>query len=166
MSNNSLIIRLNPEALNSLFPEGSEARVQLQNSVLTQAAGQFVKGQLTPEVKEFLTAAVAKVAAHIDLEQHIAAAFARKNGWTSDLQVKDGSNMAQAIAERVKQEFESKHSERVDALVKHRASLILDDLDARIERSINAEVIRVADQRINERVRLALATASQAINQA
>lgn len=165
-SNNSLIIRLNPDALNSLFPEGSEARVQLQNSVLTQAAGQFVKGQLTPEVQEFLQAAVSKVAAHIDLEQHIAAAFARKNGWSSDLQVKDGSSMATAIAERVRKEFEGKHADRIDALVKDRASLILGTLDERIEQSINAEVVKIANARINERVRLALVTASEAINTA
>lgn len=165
MNSNKLIIRLNLEALNAMFPEGSQHRVELQNSVLQQAAGQFVKGQLTPEVQKFLETAVSKVAAHIDLEKHISSAFAKKQGWSGSLEVKDGSHMAEAIAVRVRQEFEKKHADRIDELVRHRATLILETLDQRIEQSINAEVIRLADQRINERVRLALATASQAINQ-
>lgn len=165
MNSNKLVIRLNLEALNALFPEGSDIRVELQNSVLTQAASQYVKGQLTEETKKYLDVAISKVAACIDVEQYIASAFARKQGWNGGLELRDGSAIAEAIAVRVRREFEKKHSDRIDEVVRNRASLILDSLDQRIEKSINAEVVRLADNRINERVRLALATASQAINQ-
>jgi hypothetical protein len=162
---NKLIIRLNAQALEALFPEGTEARVQLQNAVLTQAASQYVKGQLSPEVQKYLDAAVSKVAAHIDLEQQIARAFARKQGWNAGLEVRDGSHMAEAIAVRVRDEFSKRHAEHIDKLVKQRAALILETLDQRIEQAINAEVVRVANKRIQERVQLALNTAIQTIDQ-
>ena len=44
-------IILNPEAVNALFPEGSEARVELQRSVLSQLAKQYIKQpDLTAEI--------------------------------------------------------------------------------------------------------------------
>jgi hypothetical protein len=36
-------IILNAESVNALFPEGSEARVQLQNTVLRELSAQFIK---------------------------------------------------------------------------------------------------------------------------
>lgn len=53
MSTNA-VIALTPEALNVLFPEGSQARVELQRAALAMAAKQFVKHALGDEAKAFL----------------------------------------------------------------------------------------------------------------
>lgn len=48
-------IILNPEAVNALFPEGSEARVELQRSVLQQLVKQYIKQpDLNAEVTKYL----------------------------------------------------------------------------------------------------------------
>lgn len=59
MSTNA-VIALTPEALNVLFPEGSEARVELQRAALAMAARQFVKHALGDEAKAFLRGVVAE----------------------------------------------------------------------------------------------------------
>lgn len=54
------VIALTPEALNTLFPEGSSARVELQRAALAQAARQFVKHALGDEAKAFLRGVIAE----------------------------------------------------------------------------------------------------------
>lgn len=165
MRSNNLTLRLNFEALDALFPEGSQQRVELQNSVLTQAAKQYVKGMITPEISKFLEVTVAQVAARMDFLPEIANAFAKKQGWNTGLELKDGTDMAKAIADRVFLEFNKKHSELIDRLVSERAEKILSQLDADIDRVVNAEVVRVANKRIQERVQQALNTAVASISE-
>ena len=48
------VIALTPDALAVLFPEGSQARIELQRASLSLAAKHFAKNALGPEAKVFL----------------------------------------------------------------------------------------------------------------
>jgi hypothetical protein len=54
------VIALTPEALNTLFPEGSTARVELQRASLDLAARHFAKHALGDEAKDFLRSVIAE----------------------------------------------------------------------------------------------------------
>ncbi|MDH0348199.1 hypothetical protein [Aeromonas dhakensis] len=57
----SAVIALTPEALNVLFPEGSQARIDLQRASLDRAARHFAKNALGDDAKALLRAVVSQV---------------------------------------------------------------------------------------------------------
>jgi len=85
MSTNA-VIALTPEALNVLFPEGSQARVELQRAALAMAAKQFVKHALGDEAKAFLRQVVQEEnnatnrMLRDELEKHFGAGSAIRGG--------------------------------------------------------------------------------------
>lgn len=113
-----VILRLNTSALNALFPEGSEARVQLQSAVLAEAAGKYVKGQLTEEITGVLKARVDEVAKAINADGIMASLFERK-GWNNVLEAREGGELVIAIKAKVQQVFkdhvETRMVEMIDA---------------------------------------------------
>lgn len=72
----SAVIALTPEALNVLFPEGSQARVDLQRAALDRAARHFAKHALGDEAKAFLREVIKQLndvnmtAVHDELKAH------------------------------------------------------------------------------------------------
>lgn len=72
----SAVIALTPDALNVLFPEGSQARVELQRASLDLAARHFAKHALGDEAKAFLKQVIQQVndvnmtAIHDELKAH------------------------------------------------------------------------------------------------
>lgn len=133
-------IILNPEAVNALFPEGSEARVELQRSVLSQLAKQYIKQpDLTAEISKHIEAARKGV-----VEEALKAlGIVKGHGWNA------GYRLEEQVASQIRTEARSAVSTEVFAGVK----LFME------ETSMNERINRVVEERVNIQVKAAVAKA-------
>lgn len=106
------IIRLSADAVDRLFPEGTDARVQLQQAVLSEVAGRFVKTSLDERLRAELTTLIKQTVAGADLDELVAEHFLRK-GYAGDLVPRPGGRVAQAIGEAVRQKVTDEFHEYV-----------------------------------------------------
>ncbi|HBO9199663.1 hypothetical protein [Pseudomonas aeruginosa] len=157
-----IILRLNASAMNALFPEGTQARVDLQNAVLTEAATKHVKGQLDAETRKYLEALVTTIANKVDAGKMIGEAFARKNHWDSTLSVNPTSPMAAAIAEKVRDEFAKGLEDIIEREVAARLPAAIEGIDARVQQLVDMKVNSITREMMRKKVNEAFAAAGLA----
>lgn len=156
---NKVILRLNPEAMDALFPQGTQARVDLQASVLTEASKRFVKGQLTDDIKRHLDTLVTGIANKVDFEAIVAGMFSKKPGWNQVLEVKPNTGMQKAIADQVALQFQGSISEMIEREVEARLPKAIEGIEGRIQRIVDEKVAIITHESMRKKVNEAFAAA-------
>lgn len=154
----SAVIALTPEALNALFPEGSQARIDLQRASLDRAARHFAKHALGDEAKAFLRAVIAAenqanmTAVQAELRAHFGdhANGIGRNRFTLTQDIKD------RIREAVQGEVRALVREEVEEAVKGEVER-LKDVAASTARTavynvLKTEVVSVTQQELDVRM--------------
>lgn len=106
------IIRLSADALDRLFPEGTEARVQLQQAVLSEVAGRYIKAQMTGQMKAHIDEMIRRIHGAAELDEMVADSFLRQ-GYAGNLVPRPNGTVAQAIGEAVRQKVTDEFHEYV-----------------------------------------------------
>lgn len=106
------IIRLSADALDRLFPEGTEARVQLQQAVLSEVAGRYIKAQMTGHMKAHIDEMIRRIHGAAELDEMVADSFLRQ-GYAGKLVPRPNGTVAQAIGEAVRQKVTDEFHEYV-----------------------------------------------------
>lgn len=147
------IIRLSADAVDRLFPEGTEARVQLQQAVLSEVAGRFVKTSLDERLRAELTTLIKQTVAGADLDELVAEHFLRK-GYAGDLVPRPGGRVAQAIAEAVRQkvtdEFHEYVAKCVDNQLAEAVEKANEHAEAVVRRHINHRTADFLKHKVDE----------------
>lgn len=94
------IIRLSADALDRLFPDGTDARLQLQQAVLGEVAGRYIKAALGEHQKAYIDGLVRRIASAADLDKLVSDSFL-KQGYAGRLVPNPSGSVAAAIAEAV-----------------------------------------------------------------
>jgi hypothetical protein len=158
--NDKVIIRLNADAMNQLFPEGTQARIDLQSAVLNEVSTRFVKGQMTEEIEQHLSLLVAHTAKAVDTEALVKRAFAKKPGWNSQLEVATGSGLALAIGSMVASEFENKLNKMADEAVEKYLPQAMQGIESKVQRVIDSKINEATRELIQKKVNDAVAAAA------
>lgn len=153
-----VMLRLNQPAMNALFPEGSQARIDLQNACLAEASSRYVKRALDDELRTYLDQAVASVVAAVDAPGMIGRAFAKRPHW-SGLEVVPSSEVAKAIAVAVDKRYEELVAQRVNAEVEAALARAVEGLDAKVARLVQIKVDQLTYGLMREKVETAFAAA-------
>lgn len=94
-------IQLDTKALEALFPEGSEARVELQNAVIANFAKKMQERHLGEEVRQEISKAVRDAGVSLDsysICRDILNKTVTNNGWSvADAKLKDDTSLTNAI---------------------------------------------------------------------
>ena len=146
---NKVIIRLNIDAMNALFPEGTEARVDLQAAVLREAAGRHVKGQLTDEMRRIIDKRVKEISSEFDVDAEIRKSFTKTGRWADDLTAKPGTPISKAIQSAARMQVEDHIASLISASVKR----AVDGLSDKIEDSVSRIADRLTRDEISKKVR-------------
>lgn len=122
-------IILNAEGINALFPEGSEARVQLQSTVLRQLAEQFIKeAQGVDKMRVEMQSLIKEVQEDARRQMGI-----RRTAWGQS-----------ALTEELQKKFAEAARASVDQgihdAIKGKVDTAMSAVDAEIERQVNKQV--------------------------
>lgn len=158
-------ISLTPETLALLFPEGSEARLHLQRSVLKQVAGQYLKGSLPSEMRSEITEIAEAVVKEVDLRGIVEEFFYRNpNSVFENYTVADGSNASTALKNAAVALMDSLVKVQIDKKCSEIASQYMLKLDGMIESRITQYVTSAARAQLDDvtrRLTEALAATAQ-----
>ncbi|APU02496.1 hypothetical protein [Aeromonas phage SW69-9] len=101
-------IQLDTKALEALFPEGSEARVELQNAVIANFAKKMQEKHLEGVTREQIQKAVRDAGVSMDsysIVRDMLNKTITNNGWdASNAQLKDTSSLAHAVRNYARQQ--------------------------------------------------------------
>jgi hypothetical protein len=147
----NVTLKLDHEAIQALFPEGSEVRVQLQNHILSTAAKQFVKGALTDDMREYLRTLVAATTQELDYKALVAEYFQGGHlGPLGKVHVPDGSPLATALADAARKAFRDNVVSRVTTLISELSAEYEAGLDQRVTTAVEG-ALDLAERREFER---------------
>lgn len=165
MSSNphDLVVRLNLEAMNALFPEGSQARVELQNAVLTQTTGKYVKQMLTSELKAVVDTAVGQTVKDINVPAMIREQFAISPNWIADLVVVPGSRVEDSIRKNVQAQFDNTITEIVQASVAAHLETHLQQVEKRVDEEVAKQITKITQELLTRKVNDAIEAARKAL---
>lgn len=146
-------IILNTEAVQALFPEGSEARVKLQDTVLRKIAEQHLKnagiGDLAPQLRTELNRALEELQrARSRAINEALNGQGFRTDWGVQLNVETKAAITSAVKEAVGAQISAAIRERVDAQLEKISGTIAHDVQAAVNRATEAEVTRVVRERI------------------
>ena len=157
------VLKLNTPVLNTLFPEGTEARVQLQQAVLEEAAKSFVKTSLSNHVSEFLSSLVTKVKNEADIGGVIARYFQTSGGWNSVASLKPDTQLTKALSAAVEKAFDDKFYELLEQRVEAKVADYVNRLESRVDYAVNQRLDRLTNEAIQKRVEVAVNAARMAL---
>lgn len=153
MSNNQLLLRLNSQALNDLFPEGSQARVNLQQAVVAEFVSKNIKPKnfgediqqqiesATEDVKKTINGAKVSVTNAMLKELGVV-----KGGW-GEIVLND--EIKQKINDAVKQTIDMQVQSAINAHIADKVS----KLSGAIEHNVQAAVGRMVNKEIGDAVK-------------
>ena len=157
------VLKLNTPVLNVLFPEGTEARVQLQQAVLAEVSRTFVKNSLSADVQAYLRTLSNEVSQEIDVKSVVQKYFETSAAWNSTTKLKPGTGLVKAIAtaaeNALSDQFYQTLNDRIEAQVKE----YTDRLDSRVEYAVKQRIDRLTTDAINARVNAAVDAARAAL---
>lgn len=157
-----MTLKLNTPVLAALFPEGTEARVQLQQAVVAEFAKQTARQALNDEAKAYLAELSKQVANHFTLEQLTKEYFSRVH-WNNPLSVSEGGQLYKAIAELVEKMFDQRFYDLAQKAAEKATEGYLAKLESQVEYAVKTRVERLTTEAINKRVDAAVAAARQAL---
>ncbi|MNQ65048.1 hypothetical protein D3C85_794930 [compost metagenome] len=154
----STVIRLDASALNTLFPEGTQARLELQNHVLCTVAKQFVRGALTEDVKSYLTQLSKDAAAELDVpsivHRHFTSVKDPNSQWSFMLKVDE--RMSSALVRAAREAFETEVEDKAEVLLKERVERYVTTLDTRLGDALTRTLNRAEKEAFETRVAQAM----------
>jgi len=152
-----ITLKLDASALNALFPEGYEARVELSHAVLNQAAQQYVKGGVSKEVAEYLTSHLAGAANMFDdaIRRQLRAYHSGKTV------IGEGQPLHHILQESVKKALEQNVAVCIQDVTDKMVANALADLDARIQSVVDYKVALEINTRVDKRLKAVLAEAAK-----
>ncbi len=154
-----LVLKLNTPVLNALFPEGTAARVELQQAVVAEFARTVARQSMNDEAIAYLTQLGKDVASAANLEALVNQHFERSGVWNQPMKIRGHSEIIKTLATAAQTSYEdhlhdliaeaatkacSAYEEKLEASVKYA-------VDKRV-RSITAEMIQA---KVNEAVKAA-----------
>lgn len=145
-----ITLKLDASALNALFPEGSEARVELSHAVLNQAAQQYVKGGITRAVSEYLDKHLVSAQTQFDdaIRRQLTTCF---NGKTV---IGTGQPLHHVLQASVKQALDSNVAKLIQDVSDKLVAEVAADLENRIRTVVDykmgAELNAQVSKRLNE----------------
>ncbi|WP_438402384.1 hypothetical protein [Aeromonas veronii] len=154
----SAVIALTPEALNALFPEGSQARIDLQRASIDRAARHFAKHSLGDEAKAFLRSVISEenqtsmAAVQATLRDHFGdyANGIGRHRFTMTQDIKD------RIKEAVQGEVRALVREAVDEAVKGEVERLKDVASSTARTAVynilKSEIVSTTQKEIEERM--------------
>lgn len=153
------VLKLNMNVLNALFPEGTEARVELQQAVLAEVSRTFVKNSLSAEVQTYLRTLTQEVNQAINVKSVVAQYFETSAAWNATTKLKPGTDLVKAIANAAETALSDKFyqllNERVEAQVKE----YTDRLESRVEYAVKQRIDQLTVSAIQARVAAAVEAA-------
>jgi hypothetical protein len=155
-SKNSMIVYLNQEGLNTLFPEGTPARIQLGESVLAKAIGTHVKGLLVPDVIAEISKQVREASKLVNVEALIRENFNRTS-WYEPQKLIAGSKLDVSIKIAVENAFSSAIIEVVEKAVLAKVEALTSDIERRVSYEVEKRLSGITNDMVKARVNEALA---------
>lgn len=158
------VLKLNTPVLNALFPEGTEARVQLVNAALTEVTNSYVKTALSQHVQDHLRLLTQDVKKATDVTAIVKKYFDDGNGlWNSVVTPKAGTKLTDAIARAIESAFESRLMALVNERVEARVANYEATLEFKVDNAIKQRVDRLTADAIQKRVDAAVNAARAAM---
>lgn len=156
------VLKLNTPVLNALFPEGTEARVQLINAALTEVTNTYVKTALSQHVMDHLRTLTQEVKQATDITAIVKQYF--DNGaWSSVAKLKAGTKLTDAIARAVESAFEDRLMSLINERVEARVANYESTLEYKVEQAVKQRVERLTTDAIQKRVDAAVNAARAAM---
>lgn len=157
-------VQLDTNAMNALFPEGSEARVQLQNAVIANFAGKIKDKYLNDEVVK----AVRETVDFVGTEQKIASLIRSKlecefqhvnQGWYSTVyKLNDRQKISEAVnqyatgaAGVLRDEMVKQAKPKIDSMFEYTHKRVLDGVADAVTKA-EADMLRRVEQRISAKM--------------
>lgn len=149
-----LVLRLDQKALDALFPEGSEARVELRQYVLQEAAKRYLKGVLSDETKTYLTKLAKDMVGALHTDRLMKEFFERASNYSDYrvLQLSPASPAAEALAAAVEDAFRTRVHGRIDEKVAEIAAEYEAKLDEKVNYYLVNALERAEVRKIHQRV--------------
>lgn len=157
------VLKLNTPVLNTLFPEGTEARVQLQQAVLAEVSRSYVKESLTQEIKAHLHTLTQEVKSATDVKGVIRQYFETSPGWNSVTKLKPDTALTAAIASAVEKALSDQFYTQLEERVAKGVAEYTEKLDARVDFAVKQRIEQLTVKAINERVTAAVDAARAAL---
>lgn len=143
------IIRLSADALDKLFPEGTEVQLQLQQAVLSEVAGRYIKAALSEHLKTYIDSMVKQIATTVNIDQMVAESFHYQHlshDWR--LVPKVDGRVAKAISEAVREKVTDNIHDYIAKCVDEQLAKAVEDVKAHAEYvtkyHINNETVSMA----------------------
>lgn len=155
-SKNSMIVYLNQEGLNTLFPEGTAARIQLGEVVLAKAIGTHVKGLLVPEVSAEIAKQVQEASKLVNVEALIRENFSRTSWYDTHKLIAD-QKLDIAIKTAVANAFSSAIIDVVENAVLAKVETFTADIERRVGYEVEKRLNGITNDLVKARVNEALA---------
>lgn len=157
------VLKLNMNVLSALFPEGTEARVELQQAVLAEVSRTYVKQALSADVQNYLRTLTQEIKQSTDVKGVVAKYFDTSAAWNSVTKLKPGTDLTKAITTAVENglsdQFYQALSDKVEAVAKEYE----DKLEARVEYAVKQRIDRLTTDAIQKRVDAAVNAARAAM---
>jgi hypothetical protein len=157
------VLKLNTPVLNALFPEGTEARVELVNAALTEVTNTYVKTALTQHVQDHLRTLTQEVKQATNVKAIVEKYFADSGLWNSVTKLQPGTKLVEALARAAENALSDKFYQMLSDKVEAVAKEYEDKLDARVEYAIKQRIDRLTTDAIQKRVDAAVNAARAAM---
>lgn len=156
------VLKLNTPVLNALFPEGSEARVDLVAAALHEAARKHIGTGLTVEIKAHLDNLAKEIKAELNLDAIINSYFTG-GGWSKPITLTPDTKLTVAIATAIEKAFTEKFYATMEEQIERRVKEYTDNLESRVEYAVKQRVEQLTAKAIQTRVDAAVAAAREAL---
>lgn len=157
------VLKLNTPVMNVLFPEGTEARVQLQQAVLEEVAKTYVKTALSSHVHDFLSTLTQKVKNEADIGAIVTKYFQTSGGWNSVASLRPDTQLTKALTTAIENAFDNKFYELLEQRVAEKVAQYERTLDGKVGYAVDKRVEQLTNQAIQKRVDAALNAARSAL---
>lgn len=157
------VLKLNTPVLNALFPEGTEARVQLINAALTEVTNTYVKTALSQHVMDHLRTLTQEVKQATDITAIVKQYFDYSGLWNATTKLKVGTKFTDAIARAVESAFEDRLMSLITERVEARVANYEDTLEYKVDQAVKQRVERLTTDAIQKRVDAAVNAARAAM---
>ena len=157
-------VQLDTGAMNALFPEGSEARIQLQNAVIANFAYKMQDKYISNEVRKVVNETMdiagterqigKKIRALLDAEFKVV----NKGWYASIFNVNDQSKIATAIndyaatqASSIRVDLEKDAKRKIDDMMEYSKGRVMRAITDTVEK-VEADMVRRVEQRITAKM--------------
>lgn len=112
-------LKLDTQAVNSLFPEGSQARIDLQAAIIKNVVDSVIGKKVSPEIDNRISAEVNKQMGHMDIGQLVRDHFKRyaENRWGHRTIIDANPSGVRELAAKVKETLKTECDSIIQEIV-------------------------------------------------